>query len=892
MHYRNSRCVIDSPNSFKGSWSARLQTSRRRLGQVAVAAVVGLAPLSVVGISPSSAAPESTSTDVIFGSPAVGSNGAYTDSVTWHTAYSVPPVTDSSGTPDTYTFTAVGSAGCSINPDGSNFQYTSVGTCLITATTTGDTDDHSNGGNSQNQESPGGEPSIGAIGTLTLTVNPAQLTVTASSETVAVGSAVNETANVTGATNGDTASLSAVTFTYVGTGSTSYGPSTTAPSSPGTYSVTPSAATIAVTPSTDSVGYSSSYNYVAGSLTITGSLVVTASSTSINAGGSFIETASVSGLAGSDHGSVTAVTFTYAGTGATSYGPSTSAPTNPGTYSVTPSNVTVTITPSSDQSLYPSSSFTYVAGSVTINALGPITVTASSEAISAGSTFTESAAASGFQSGDSGSVTSVTFTYAGTGSTTYGPSTSAPTAPGSYSVTPSNATVSISPSGHQSYYSTSYVYLAGTVTIAPVGTLVVSASSETIAPGASFTETASVGGLLSGDTGVVTSVTFTYRGTGSTSYGPSTSAPTAPGTYSVTPSNATVSVTPSADQSHYSGTVYVPGTLVIAAFLVIRASSATLHVGDAYAPSSTVAGLGSGDTAVVTSCTYTFSGTGSTTYGPSSVVPTAVGTYLVTPSNASVSISPAAHQSWYSSYSYAPGTLTITGGVTVTASSESITAGDPVVETAVASNLALGDTGVVTSVTFTYAGVAGTSYGPSTSLPTASGAYSVTPSAAVVAISPATHQVNYDGTFKYVAGSLIIAPAPIVIPNNPSPPPPAPPKTRNVTIVPFGEGSYSLTVKLKSQVRALALIIKQKHYHSVTLAGYTDNVFTPAFNLVLIQNRATVVMNELKKDLKALRVNGVTISIAPGTSFVLVSTNTTAQGRALNRRVVATLRAK
>jgi outer membrane protein OmpA-like peptidoglycan-associated protein len=89
----------------------------------------------------------------------------------------------------------------------------------------------------------------------------------------------------------------------------------------------------------------------------------------------------------------------------------------------------------------------------------------------------------------------------------------------------------------------------------------------------------------------------------------------------------------------------------------------------------------------------------------------------------------------------------------------------------------------------------------------------------------------------------------------------------------------------------MAMTIKKFHYKTVDLTGYTDNVFTAAFNVTLNQNRAQAISALLSQDLQALKVTGVTITIVSGYSIVLVATNTTAKGRAENRRVVATLKA-
>lgn len=80
---------------------------------------------------------------------------------------------------------------------------------------------------------------------------------------------------------------------------------------------------------------------------------------------------------------------------------------------------------------------------------------------------------SGLASTDTATVTGTHFTYAGTGTTVYALSTTAPTAIGTYSVNPSKATVTISPSTDAANYSTNYIYIAGPLVIAPEVVVVV-----------------------------------------------------------------------------------------------------------------------------------------------------------------------------------------------------------------------------------------------------------------------------------------------------------------------------------------------------------------------------------------------------------------------------------
>ena len=123
-----------------------------------------------------------------------------------------------------------------------------------------------------------------------------------------------------------------------------------------------------------------------------------------------------------------AVTFSYAGTGATIYGPSAAAPSNVGTYRVTASF--------GGNSNYSSASNT-----------ATITITQATPTVSVtGGSFTYNGsphAASGlaYGVGGTGDVLgpAVTFSYVGTGTTTYGPTATAPTNAGTYQATASFA---------------------------------------------------------------------------------------------------------------------------------------------------------------------------------------------------------------------------------------------------------------------------------------------------------------------------------------------------------------------------------------------------------------------------------------------------------------------
>lgn len=146
--------------------------------------------------------------------------------------------------------------------------------------------------------------------TLTVAQGPATVTLGSLSQTY-TGSALAATATTI-------PSGLPVTLSYTGTGGTTYGPTSTAPTNAGTYSV---AATVT------SPNYAGNSN---GMLTIgpatAGVLLGHLSQTYTGSPLPATATTSPPGLT---------VSFSYSGTGGTTYGPTATAPTNVGTYSVT-----------------------------------------------------------------------------------------------------------------------------------------------------------------------------------------------------------------------------------------------------------------------------------------------------------------------------------------------------------------------------------------------------------------------------------------------------------------------------------------------------------------------------------------------------------------------------
>jgi len=101
------------------------------------------------------------------------------------------------------------------------------------------------------------------------------------------------------------------------------------------------------------------------------------------------------------------------------------------------------------------------------------------------------------------------------------------------------------------------------VVITP-GVLTIAARATNVTVGHPVDIVSVVTGLTAADRATVTKDTFTYTGVAPTVYATSTTAPSAVGTYLALPANATVVVTPSADQGVYASTYnYTAGSLVI-----------------------------------------------------------------------------------------------------------------------------------------------------------------------------------------------------------------------------------------------------------------------------------------------------------------------------------------
>jgi hypothetical protein len=111
--------------------------------------------------------------------------------------------------------------------------------------------------------------------------------------------------------------------------------------------------------------------------------------------------------------------------------------------------------------------FTSAVGAHSLNITpGVLTVTAQTTYVTFGHAVDVANVVSGLTVTDKAVVTKATFIFTGVGSTVYAASTTAPSAIGTYSVLPGNATVAVSPAADQSVYAASFNYVAGSLTIA------------------------------------------------------------------------------------------------------------------------------------------------------------------------------------------------------------------------------------------------------------------------------------------------------------------------------------------------------------------------------------------------------------------------------------------
>jgi len=211
--------------------------------------------------------------------------------------------------------------------------------------------------------------------------------------------------------------------------------------------------------------------------------------------------------------------------------------------------------------------------------------------------------------GGAGESLTVTATYTGTGATTYGPTSTAPTNVGTYSLVAHTNGDANNNSGDS----------------APASLTITMANPIVTATGGTFTYDgnphAGSGSATGGGGESLTIASLTYNGTGSTTYGPSTTAPSLAGTYTVTAHT-------NGDANNNPGDSAATALTINKFNPLMAAHGGTFtYDGLPHAGSGQAIG-GAGETLIISSLSYL--GISGTNYGPSPTPPTNVGVYLVT----------------------------------------------------------------------------------------------------------------------------------------------------------------------------------------------------------------------------------------------------------------------
>jgi hypothetical protein len=273
---------------------------------------------------------------------------------------------------------------------------------------------------------------------------------------------------------------------------------------------------------------------------------------------------------------VSGFSYSYAGRGATVYGPTDAAPLNAGDYTVTATSTDPNYAGAATQDF-----------TITPNVLPTLTWTEPISLVYDGNAKSFSATATW--------LAGVTYSYEGTDGTNYAASSGAPMQPGSYQVTATSADPNFTGSETRSF------------TIA-------TASLPTV----TWTEPASLefDGNPKGHTASATGVggfTYSYQGRGSTTYAASASAPVNAGDYRVTATSTEAGI-PGTDTRDF---VITPKPLAAGDILLSR----TNHIFTASAPTVVPA---------VSGFNLSYTGRAGTSYNASATAPSLPGNYSVT----------------------------------------------------------------------------------------------------------------------------------------------------------------------------------------------------------------------------------------------------------------------
>lgn len=597
-------------------------------------------------------------------------------------------------------------SGCAIT--GGNLTTTTAGTCLVTATKASDT-------------------TYDSVSSVATTV-----TIAKASRTLSFGATTTYTLTY-GATQTVLATPSAGAGDVV-TYSVSSGTACSVDSTTGVIRVTETNGSCSV-----SASIAEGTNYLAASTTtqvvVNGTvkaITITGGSPMVNYGTSFNPTALDIGqaLVGTQLLDYSASTFTYTGINGTSYGPSTTRPNDAGWYAVLPSNVIIETTGNVDTTA--NYNITYAPGALEIR---KVSRTLAFSTTSASLVYGDAQAFVAISSAGDGSIT-----YSAGSST----ACSVNSTTGLVTVTSGSGSCSISAdisAGTNHLAATATTPVTITVSARPI---TITASSPAVTVGDAFTPTFSVSsGTLAGSE-AISSVTYRYAGSGSTSYTSSTTAPAGIGTYSVTPSAAVFS---SGTATNYVIT-YAVGALTInnklARTLTFATTSYTLEYGDSQIVSAAVSG-GPFDGTVTYSAGSSTACSVNVTSGNIEVT-SGVGTCVV-----SAAISEGT--GYLGATTTTPVTVTVEPkALTITAQEISITFGGAITPEYEITQGALQNSDAISGVSYSFAGTGSTNFASSTTAPTGRGTYSITPSAAIFS---AGVSANY--AITYAAATLAIS---------------------------------------------------------------------------------------------------------------------------------------
>jgi hypothetical protein len=307
----------------------------------------------------------------------------------------------------------------------------------------------------------------------TLTVSKATLTVTANNITITYGATLSPTTTITGFVNSDASTVVSGTASFSNSATLTNGQPNA-----GSWTITPSAGTLAATNYTFGTGTT----YATGTLTVSkATLTVTANNITITYGATLSPTITITGFVNSDASTVVSGTASFSNSATL-----TNGQPNAGSWTITPSVGTLSAT-------------NYTFGAGTVYATGTLTVSQAALTVTANSqTITYPAATptftttiTGFVNSDTSAVVSGTASFSSNATLTNG----VPNA-GAWTITPSAGTLSAA----NYTFGSGTVYAAGTLTVNQA-TLTVTANNLSAAGNTTLPVlTATVTGFVNSDT--------------------------------------------------------------------------------------------------------------------------------------------------------------------------------------------------------------------------------------------------------------------------------------------------------------------------------------------------------------------------------------------------------